>query len=111
MIRTAIPARHDIPISIQSRAVTAIACSGPAHRKCKNTVTFKEKDRAFLGLQKSKTSKNTVQKRSAGKEQARSETEMATVGLHLLKQKAKHPPQVKPFWGNKEWVWETHKRI
>ena len=31
-MRTAIPARHDIPVSIQSRAVTAIACSGPTHR-------------------------------------------------------------------------------
>lgn len=43
MMRTAIPARQDIPISIQSKAVTAIACSGPAHRKCKNIVTLKEK--------------------------------------------------------------------
>lgn len=32
IMRTAIPARHAIPISIQRRAVTAIACSGPAHR-------------------------------------------------------------------------------
>ena len=32
IMRTAIPARHDIPISIQSRAVTATACSGPIHR-------------------------------------------------------------------------------
>lgn len=57
IIRIAIPARHEIPISIQSRAVTAMACSGPAHRKCKNTVTLEEKDKAFLGLQKNKINK------------------------------------------------------
>ena len=59
-MRTAIPARHDIPISIQSRAVTTIACSGPAHRKCKNIVALKEKDKAFLGLYKNKTYKDTI---------------------------------------------------
>lgn len=50
IMSTAIPARHDIPISIQSRTLTAMACSGPAHRKCKNTVTLEEKDKACLGL-------------------------------------------------------------
>ena len=59
-MRTAIPARHDIPISIQSRAVTVIACSGPTHRQCKNIVTLKEKDNAFLGLYTIKVSKDTV---------------------------------------------------
>lgn len=48
IIRTAIPARHDIPISIQSRMVTMIACSGPAHRKCKNIVTLKEEKQSLL---------------------------------------------------------------
>ena len=84
IMRIAIPARHDIPISIQSKVVTAIACSGPAHRKCKNIVTLKEKDKAFLGLHKNKTSKDTVQKQSALKEQ-RGLTEMISLSLKPAK--------------------------
>lgn len=38
--RTAIPARQDGPISSQRRTVTATACSGPAHKKCKKMVTY-----------------------------------------------------------------------
>ena len=59
-MRTANPARQDIPISIQSSAVTAIACSGPTHREWKNIVTLKEKDKAFLGQYTIKTSEDTV---------------------------------------------------
>jgi len=54
-IMSAIPARHDIPISIQSRMITVIAISGPVHRKCKNIIILKEKDKVFLELYKSKT--------------------------------------------------------
>ncbi len=31
-IKTAMPARHDAPISCQSRPITAAACRGPSHR-------------------------------------------------------------------------------
>ena len=54
-MRSAVPARDDIPISIQSRMITVIAIRGPVHRKCKNVVTLKEKDKVFLELYKSKT--------------------------------------------------------
>ena len=55
IMRSAIPARHDIPISIQSRVIAVIALSGPIHRMCKRVVTLKEKDKVFLELYKSKT--------------------------------------------------------
>lgn len=57
-----------------------MACSGPAHRKCKKIVTFEEKDK-FLGLHKNESSENVAQKHSAPKEQMRSQTEMAIVGF------------------------------
>ena len=54
-MRSAIPARDDIPISIQSRIIAVIALSGPIHRLCKHIVTLKEKDKVFLELYKGKT--------------------------------------------------------
>ena len=54
-MRSAIPARDDIPISIQSRIIAVIALSGPIHRMCKRIITLKEKDKVFLELYKSKT--------------------------------------------------------
>lgn len=48
--RTAMPARQEIPISTQRRMVTAMACSGPAHRKCKKIVTCRYKAHTCLGL-------------------------------------------------------------
>ena len=68
-IRTAIPARHDIPTSIQIRAVTATACRGPTHRKCRNIVTLKGEDKDLLGLYQNTTCKDTVEKLSALKGQ------------------------------------------
>lgn len=65
MSRTAIPARQETPISIQSRAVTATACSGPAHKKCRKIVTFKGKDKVFLGLVSGKTRDTMGQKQPA----------------------------------------------
>jgi hypothetical protein len=96
IMRTAIPARHDIPISIQSRTVTATACSGPAHRKCKKIVTFKEKDKAFLGLYKSNISENTAWNQQAPKEQW--ESYRKDHSGFKLKQKFTFLPQC---WGNK----------
>lgn len=37
--RTAIPARHDGPISYHNNTITAAACRGPTQRKCKKMVT------------------------------------------------------------------------
>lgn len=41
--RTPIPARQEGPISSHSRPTTAAAWRGPTHRKCRNMVTWREK--------------------------------------------------------------------
>lgn len=41
--KTAMPARHDGPISCHSRPITAAAWRGPTHRKCRKIVTWENR--------------------------------------------------------------------
>lgn len=91
-----------MPISIQSKAVTAIACSGPAHRKCKNIVTLKEKRQCFLRTTWTQNQLRTQYRNNLLWTSQKPTQKRSQWALNLLMQKSKHPPPMKLFQNTTE---------